>query len=1143
MWFYTCYFLHIYLLIFDGIPFATTTLALGSPSAPTTSRSVNTKDIWKELQEVTEGSIPLETKDKAPRHLFQPTSFLNPGYGVLFEHIGQLHQSVYKHYLIVALKIPTLHHMPHDPEQWHRGCKSAVEGLLTPHDKELLQDVFNQDYCSTERFKQLYTDIAKILHSDIPALLPNQEVPYADWQFFNTTPVPLSKNIYHPEHPDKVNNRPRRDVSDSDPISDPLPLLEVQRALDYVSKYGEPIPLEADTIYAEKHNNVTLKRHKRFLGGLIRGITSIFKGGNIFGKIVSGIKKVGGFIFKGIKGLLHRRKNTALLNAAKSIAARSKRFLVSKLYKFKHFKGLHIGRSSLSTTLKSTFKKLWRRSRLWFPTHFIQKMYSKMNSYRDLMMIDKDSLKAMLNYTNGLVSFVNYRRESLMYLEKTDTELHRLVYGLEKLTNGQLSTSILPARLLHKFLHKILRDVRIQHPQFVPLYTELHHYYESSMNSYSNDKEHIFIQIPIFFVAANQRSMELFRIHTVPVPLDIDTYQGKESKYTTLNMQYKYLATNGQEYMDVTDAALESCSTYHMDHLCENLHVTTDVKELNCAIAIYMDSVETSSHSAKHVQNIIKTKCRFIYHEVLHPTPTTLQTQDEILFANFPSENWQLICDEITDRPSFMKGALYTIINLQDLCTCGILTQEGRFLYESMRSCDSPDTKVDLHFTYNRALVNYDNHITAQDSKRYAIKPYPFQAPDLQYYEHMPYMTSNGTLQLRTRRHAPSTNTHQQAIAGQQFPLSEAVHKMETQEPIYVGPILPASLDAEQFQDDIDMPVNTNTPPQENIVVNTMDQPMSNFLFNIITLINTLLHFSMIIFLRISLKPGGMFYNIVLQMVQISMTKHVTAVRLMDPLLPTPSEKPLLILDSPILEDNQYTTESPIDSLQDISPMISFSKTVTIFIGILFGCIIFWAIFKIFILPLFFKSTMCRQLCISCLHNSQTRRAPVTDIFLDIIHIYSGKQIRLYLTTISAPASALGFTGTVKLKNFKIITRKFQIFVDIDWHNCLLLYNNFIIPLPERGTAVPFQPNLLTDFNLQGPYNIVLLARHLDTMLQIPHLDHQEYMQSEEKLHFPVESPYKKIHDEVRKLMPLASSVATSPNSSRNLTDDEVHNL
>ena len=109
---------------------------------------------------------------------------------------------------------------------------------------------------------------------------------------------------------------------------------------------------------------------------------------------------------------------------------------------------------------------------------------------------------------------------------------------------------------------------------------------------------------------------------------------------------------------------------------------------------------------------------------------------------------------------------------------------------------------------------------------------------------------------------------------------------------------------------------------------------MSNFLFNIITLINTLLHFIMIIFLRISLKPGGMFYNVVLQMVQMSMTKHVTAVRLMDPLLPTPSEKPQFIIESPILEENQYTTESPKDSLKDISPMISFSKTVTIFLGI-----------------------------------------------------------------------------------------------------------------------------------------------------------------------------------------------------------------
>ena len=77
--------------------------------------------------------------------------------------------------------------------------------------------------------------------------------------------------------------------------------------------------------------------------------------------------------------------------------------------------------------------------------------------------------------------------------------------------------------------------------------------------------------------------------------------------------------------------ALESCNTYHINHLCEHLHVTTDVQELNCAIAIYMDSVQTFNLQPSSIQHNIQRKCRFTYHEVLHPTPTTLQTQDEIL--------------------------------------------------------------------------------------------------------------------------------------------------------------------------------------------------------------------------------------------------------------------------------------------------------------------------------------------------------------------------------------------------------------------------------------------------------------------------------------------------------------------------------
>ena len=315
MWFYSTYSLYIYLLIYDGIPFAATTLATNK-SAQTLQPSVHPQDIWNELKEVTEGSISVSTKDKSPNHLFQPTSFLNPGYGVLFEHIGQLHQSVFKHYLIVALKIPTLHNVPHEPEQWYEGCEQGIPFLVPSNEQMIFKQVFMEDFCAKKCFQQLYTDITKMLHSDIPALLPNQVIPYADLKFFNATPVPMAINPYHSSHPNNSQDRHKRHVAEEQ--QELLPLLEVQRALDYFSKYDKPIPLDSDTIYAEENSNSTGHRHKRFLGTLVRGITSLFKGGNIFGKIVSGIKKVGGFIFKGIKGLLHRRKNTAFTTCCKS---------------------------------------------------------------------------------------------------------------------------------------------------------------------------------------------------------------------------------------------------------------------------------------------------------------------------------------------------------------------------------------------------------------------------------------------------------------------------------------------------------------------------------------------------------------------------------------------------------------------------------------------------------------------------------------------------------------------------------------------------------------------------------------------------------------------------------------------------------
>ena len=168
-----------------------------------------------------------------------------------------------------------------------------------------------------------------------------------------------------------------------------------------------------------------------------------------------------------------------------------------------------------------------------------------------------------------------------------------------------------------------------------------------------------------------------------------------------------------------------------------------------------------------------------------------------------------------------------------------------------------------------------------------------------------------------------------------------------------------------------------------------------------------------------SFRPGGFFYNTVLDIVQMSLVKPSTAVRLMESLIPTPTQKPIFILDEPIPEN---TDKTPQDSLEQMSIMASFSKMVLIFLTIFGILLILWLVFKFLLLPLCFRSNTCRQICMSCIYNSQTRSPPTTDIFLEDVHIYSGKQIRIYLTTITAPASALGWIS--KIENFQTSTKE-----------------------------------------------------------------------------------------------------------------------
>ena len=74
-------------------------------------------------------------------------------------------------------------------------------------------------------------------------------------------------------------------------------------------------------------------------------------------------------------------------------------------------------------------------------------------------------------------------------------KIEHFVQGLDMLSTGQLSQTLIHPRRQLTLLRKVVHDVTMKNSQFVPLYTELYHYYETYSVSFTNMDEFLIIQI------------------------------------------------------------------------------------------------------------------------------------------------------------------------------------------------------------------------------------------------------------------------------------------------------------------------------------------------------------------------------------------------------------------------------------------------------------------------------------------------------------------------------------------------------------------------------------------------------------------------------------------------------------------------
>ena len=171
-----------------------------------------------------------------------------------------------------------------------------------------------------------------------------------------------------------------------------------------------------------------------------------------------------------------------------------------------------------------------------------------------------------------------------------------------------------------------------------------------------------------------------------------------------------------------------------------------------------------------------------------------------------------------------------------------------------------------------------------------------------------------------------------------------------------------------------------------------------DFYFNIVTVINFLTSVINAIIISICYKKCKDFLAGILTVTMdtLQQNQQVQALRFSDNELSTATNVETTTVNS-----------NNVDYFQFSTPWI----ILIVFLSILFLLVLYW-IFVILIVPLTRKSSICRYL-FPCRKPYGNFLTPATDIFLDVVHVPSGEQIRVFLTTITAPPCSLSFTGSV----------------------------------------------------------------------------------------------------------------------------------
>ena len=193
-------------------------------------------------------------------------------------------------------------------------------------------------------------------------------------------------------------------------------------------------------------------------------------------------------------------------------------------------------------------------------------------------------------------------------------ELKLYFRAIRALSKEYLPISLPPPSKLERILNEVTIAITKSNKDYDLVLTRLYLYYDMKLVTFGIDNQrNLIVQFPVFIQPYTQKSLVMYQIEMVPVPI-LDKNEQVHS-YTELKMEKPYIALNEEMYITLRAQEPKMCKQIRYKCYCEELFVIKSKTRYSCASAIYFN-LES---------DVIKANCEFqYYYNITDIKPTVL---------------------------------------------------------------------------------------------------------------------------------------------------------------------------------------------------------------------------------------------------------------------------------------------------------------------------------------------------------------------------------------------------------------------------------------------------------------------------------------------------------------------------------------